>query len=162
MSALRLLAAVIPLLVSAQALAAPTSRLHLIDHALTLADRDRDPMQGAREGGVLDTSTRQALCLILGVLLGFGTGHLLAHDQRGFILFLVIDVAVIAALIVLDAIVQTELVYGLTVLGFLVERVVQGLDAYGAAGGQRILERERDNTFLVASNPVHRTFAISF
>ena len=32
---------------------------------------------------------------LLGLLIGFGTGHLLIRDQGGFLLFLVVDVAII-------------------------------------------------------------------
>jgi hypothetical protein len=36
------------------------------------------------------------LAILLALFVGFGTGHLIVHDREGFILFLIVDIVIIA------------------------------------------------------------------
>lgn len=92
------------------------------------------------------------LALLLGLIVGFGTGHLVAHDRNGFVLFLVIDIVIIALSSVLNfAVLQGGLFYGIGGLALLISHIIQGLDAYGEAGGERIIEVTRERAVRLAS-----------
>jgi hypothetical protein len=121
-------------------------------------------------GGGVDSDVRQILALILGFIPGFGIGHLIAQDRDGFILFLIIDIAIYA-------------VWGALWFNFygwigpiggivwLVVHIIQALDAYAEAGGGRIVERTRERAVGIASaaaDPISapvtttRLFALQF
>ena len=72
-------------------------------HSFTASEVPLDTGGGGRAGESADT--RHVLCFILGFFPGFGIGHLLAHNRDGFILFLVVDVAILCVAIVLSALV---------------------------------------------------------
>jgi hypothetical protein len=87
---------------------------------------------GARGGA--EAGTTRALALVLGIFPGFGLGHLVASSPR-WTFWLVVDVALLFASVLVW-------VYGPDPLGILawvatfVERVVEGVDAFHAAGGR--------------------------
>ncbi len=100
-------------------------------------------------GGAGDPSPNGPLAFLLGFIPGFGLGHFLfSDDQAGGTTWLVVDIIFLAVWIVLDA----ALFYPvgplwflwwvgdiLLPLGWVVEHVFQGLDAYRAATGRRLL-----------------------
>lgn len=120
-------------------------------------------------GGGVDAETRQVLALVLGLFIGFGTGHLVARDRDGFILFLIVD----AAIIVVSSVFRIAFggwFWGLGGLALLVSHVIQGIDALGKAGGPRIVEETRQRAVEVADvsrgrdapPTTTRAFAFSF
>ena len=111
-------------------------------------------------GGGVDSDSRQVLALVLGLVLGFGTGHLVASDTNGFILFLVVDIAIIVVSTVISSLVVGWF-WGIGGLGLLASHIIQGLDAYGEAGGKRIVEQTRRNTILVADATGGRVVALA-
>lgn len=100
-------------------------------------------------GGAVDSETRQILALVLGLFIGFGTGHLLVRDQDGFILFLIVDVAIIVASSLFRLAVGGWF-WGLGGVALLVSHVIQGIDALGKAGGPRLVEATRQRAVEVA------------
>jgi hypothetical protein len=115
---------------------------------------DADPLAGTEPldtGGGVSAQTRQVLALVLGLVIGFGIGHLVARDMDGFVLFLLVDVAIITVMIVLG-----EAVHGvfwtLGAIGLVVSHVIQGLDAYHSAGGQRLIQWWRERAVRVVSS----------
>lgn len=140
--------------------------------ALRLTDAERlgllHPLPLDTGGGV-DAETRQVLALVLGLFIGFGTGHLIARDRDGFILFLIVD----AAIIVVSSVFRFAVggwFWGLGGLALLVSHVIQGIDALGKAGGPRIVEETRQRAVEVADvsrgrdapPTTTRAFAFSF
>ena len=83
------------------------------------------------------------LSLLLGFFPGFGLGHVIAGDDAGFRLWLVVDIVLVTAIVVVGEIVfgfgGLGLMRALAYLAWLGAHVVQGLDAYAAAGGRRLL-----------------------
>jgi len=123
------------------------------------------------EGGGVSSGTRPLLALVLGLLLGFGTGHLVAQDRNGFVLFLIIDLAIIVISNVFEfLVVHGGLFFGLGGLALLVSHIIQGIDAYGESSGQRILQLTRESEVRIANAgsglapPVSttRTYALAF
>lgn len=77
------------------------------------------------------------LGFILGILPGFGLGHLVVGDDDGFLFFVIVDVAVIAAGILLSALVGwSSLSWAVMVVGWIGIHVMQGLDAFRSGGGR--------------------------
>lgn len=103
------------------------------------------------DDGGADTGTRQILSLVLGFFPGFGLGHLVARDRDGFILFLIIDLALYAGGVVVGSVLGSGLFWGLGGLVWLVVHIFQALDAYARSGGERLVQRARDQAVLVAS-----------
>jgi hypothetical protein len=101
-------------------------------------------------GGGLDSDVRQILALLLGFVPGFGLGHLIAHDKDGFILFLVIDVALYFIWGVVGFLFWSPFHYVGGLL-WLVVHIIQALDAYSSAGGEKFLERQRERAIPIAS-----------
>ena len=141
--------------------------------ALRLTDATRLALMGApmpldMGGGVSSGNTEPVLALVLGLLVGFGTGHLIAGDSSGFLLFLVVDVAIIVVSSVLTAVLAHGLFWGLGGLALLASHIIQGIDAYQTAGGSRIVEATRQRAVLVADSsngretPLVTTRAFSF
>ncbi len=122
------------------------------DLRLGLADAPR-PLD---TGGAVSAQTRQLLALLLGLVVGFGTGHLVARDRDGFVLFLVVDVVLVTAMVVLGAVVRAGVFWALGGVGLLVSHVIQALDAYAESGGARIVERTRERAVLVSSAALPR------
>ncbi|KFA88043.1 hypothetical protein [Archangium violaceum] len=114
--------------------------------------RLREPLRqesGGRGGGAVSGEVRQVLALVLGLFIGFGTGHLLARDTDGFLLFLVVDVAIIVVSSVLRFAVGGWF-WGLGGAALLVSHLIQGIDALAKAGGPRIVELTRQRAVQVA------------
>jgi len=127
------------------------------------------PQAPIDEGGGVSAETRQIMALLFGLLLGFGTGHLIAHDSDGFILFLALDIGIIVLATVLDIVVHTDLFWVFGGLALLVSHIIQGIDAYAAAGGPRLVDRAREDTMVIASRrdrdaptPAIRFYSFSF
>jgi hypothetical protein len=140
--------------------------------ALRLLDGVRFDREGVPspldQGGGVDSGTRQILALLLGLLVGFGTGHLIAQDRNGFVLWLIVDIAIILATAGLGYFVAPfGLIGG---IALILSHVFQGLDAYGRAGGEKIIQRTREKEIRVASSgsglfpavSTSRLFALSF
>ncbi|RMG11824.1 MAG: hypothetical protein D6729_17500 [Deltaproteobacteria bacterium] len=98
---------------------------------------------GASRTRVRPLRVEPVVALLLGIFPGFGLGHFVAGDDAGFSLWLVVDIVLLAAIVVVG-----EVVFGFGGLGLLRAlawvawlgvHVVQGLDAYAAAGGRRVL-----------------------
>lgn len=112
---------------------------------------DRHGMPGPLDdGGGVSNDNRQLLSLLLGLLIGFGVGHLIAGSRDGFVLWLIIDIAVIAAVSVLVAFLPNPIGY-LASIAFLAERIIQGIDAYQHAGGGKLIQLQRDSEVRIAS-----------
>lgn len=146
---------------------ADATSFNLMDPTLPL--RGEGGGGGGGGGGAQLGQTRPILAFLLGLIIGFGTGHLLVNDQGGFILFLVVDVAII----VVSTVFRWAFggwFWGLGGLGLLISHVVQGVDVLGKAGGPRLVEATREKAVLVAdatggrdTPPITtRAFAISF
>ncbi len=89
---------------------------------------------GAGAGG----GTEPVLALILGIFPGFGLGHYVAG--AAWQNWAIIDVLLLVAAIVVTA-ADLGVLEALAWIATVVERVVEGLDAYHRAGGGRIGER---------------------
>jgi len=141
--------------------------------ALRITDAVRFGLMGAPlpldTGGGVDAEVRQGLALVLGLIVGFGTGHLVARDRDGFLLFLIVDLAIV----VVSAVMRFALggwFWGLGGLALVISHVIQGIDALGKAGGPRIVEATRQKAVLVSDvsggrdSPLitTRAFALSF
>ncbi|MFZ5471883.1 MAG: hypothetical protein ACOZIN_20830 [Myxococcota bacterium] len=137
--------------------------------ALRLTDGLRFDRQGLPtpldSGGGVSGENRQILALLLGLIIGFGIGHLVAQDRDGFVLFLIIDIAILAAASVFTFWVRFPFLW----LAFLASHIIQGLDAYAEAGGPRLIERTRERAVRFASTwgkeepaTTTRVFAWSF
>jgi hypothetical protein len=88
-----------------------------------------DDGAGARGG-----TAEPALALILGIIPGFGLGHLVANSPR-WTTWLVVDVALLAVWIVGSTLDVGDPLNALFFVALVVERVFQGVDAFRAAGG---------------------------
>lgn len=103
-------------------------------------------------GGGVSSDIRQILALILGFIPGFGLGHLVAHDKSGFILFLVIDVVL---WFVGGAFWFAWHGWWLGPFGgviWLVVHIIQALDAYGSAGGEKLIMQTREKAVRFANS----------
>lgn len=104
-------------------------------------------------GGGVGSDARQILALLLGFIPGFGLGHLIARDKQGFVLFLIIDIVLYVAWWV------PWVGFKLSPFGFigglvwLVVHIFQGLDAYAEAGGERLIELNRERAVRIAAAP---------
>lgn len=113
-------------------------KLHLLDGARSV------PLDDGGGAGI-SASDRPILALVLGLLVGFGLGHLVAKDRSGFVLFLIIDLAII---VVSTVFFWGPWIHGGWGFGFLflfISHVIQGLDAWGKAGGERIIQLTRES-----------------
>lgn len=139
--------------------------------ALALLDGLRfglgSPLLPLAQGAAVEASTKPILALVLGLVLGLGIGHYFAGDQANFVLFLIVDLALIAA----DVVLSYTLLWGISWIAYvalLASHIYQGLDAYAKAGGQKIVEWTRENAVEVASSeergvPITtRAFALQF
>jgi hypothetical protein len=103
--------------------------------SLLAADRGRGSGRGAR--------VEPAISLILGIIPGFGLGHLLAGSEQ-WVIWLIADIVIFAVwpggFFFFDG---HGAGYGLLGLLVLVERIFEGISAYQAAGGGPILRDVR-------------------
>lgn len=146
-----------PLLVAALLIAAPAARADLALHLgqaapadwhlvpeLALDGHGALDLQLARDGGRSGgPRVEPALCLVLGIIPGFGLGHLLAHSHN-WAVWLVVDV-------VIAVVFWGPYWYWPGHPGYfpalnllvLVERIIEGASAYQAAGGGRLFPLDR-------------------
>ncbi len=118
--------------------------------ALRLSDDVRLSMMTVAaldSGGGLSQDARQILALVLGFIPGFGLGHLIARNQDGFILFLVIDLILYVAWGVGWWFWPFGYIGGIV---WLVVHIFQALDAYASAGGERLIRQTRERALRVA------------
>jgi hypothetical protein len=122
---------------------APAGAWHLLPE-LTLDGHGALDLQLARDGGRGGgPRIEPALCLVLGIIPGFGVGHLLARSHN-WPVWLVVDV-------VIAVVFWGPYWYWPGHPGYfpalnllvLVERLVEGFSAYQAAGGGRIFPLDR-------------------
>jgi len=103
--------------------------------------------EGGGAGRAISGEMKPVIGLLLGVFIGFGLGHLVVGDRNGFVLWLIIDLVVIVAATVLSAFLPHPVGF-LTWIGFLAERIIQGVDAYDSGGGGKLVERSLDSTIF--------------
>ena len=115
-------------------------------------------------------SSRPAVAMVMGFLLGFGLGHWVAGDVERMVLFLILDAALLTTTLVLDVLVQGGPYAVLGILGLVASHIFQGFDAYREAGGDPLLAHENPRLRpLVAARgpdrglaPVSRLFRWAF
>lgn len=125
--------------------------------------QDKFPLE---TGAGVDSGMRPVLALLLGLLVGFGLGHLVARDRDGFILFLIVDVVIVVLASVLHVAVFSGgggWFWGIGGLAKLISQIIQGIDAYAQAGGGRLVEWNREHTIEIAtSESIRDTPAATF
>ncbi|MFL5318014.1 MAG: hypothetical protein ACJ790_00055 [Myxococcaceae bacterium] len=126
------------------------SELRLTDDLRLLRGDSPAPLD---QGGGVSSDVRQILSLVLGFFPGFGLGHLIAHDRNGFILFLIIDIVLLVVGATIGFIVfQGGFYWGIGGLLWLVVHIIQALDAYASAGGERFLMETREKAVRFANS----------
>jgi len=136
----------------------------------TLASTFALGVGGPFDGAAMSQDTKAVVAMIVGFIVGLGIGHLIAGDKDGFVLFLIIDIVLIALQTVFWAAIPGIWYIGsLASLGLLASHIIQGLDAYGKASGDPIIQHVRENQIQISSAPgaaehpmTTRTFAVSF
>lgn len=136
----------------------------------TLAANFNLGASGPFDGAAMSQETKAIVAMIVGFVVGLGIGHLIAGDKDGFVLFLIIDIVLIALQSVFWAVIPGIWYIGsLASVGLLASHIIQGLDAYGKASGEPLIQHVRDNQIRIASAPgaseapmTTRTFAVSF
>jgi len=122
------------------ALHVEVSRLQLGSQPLLLDD-------GSGAGGGADP----VLALVLGIIPGFGLGHYVAGSSQ-WTRWLIIDVLLLAGAIVLTA-ADIGALTALVWLAVVVERVIEGIDAYRAAGGKSVAGPSRERGRVALAPP---------
>jgi hypothetical protein len=149
---------------SAESTVAPEGGLFALAQAASFNQGAHSPFDGA----AMSQEGRSILALILGLVVGLGIGHLVAQDKDGFVLFLIVDIVLIAATVALPYILAP--IWWIPNLLLLISHVYQGIDAYGKASGSPLIRRSIENTIQVAGLPgdrmapamTPRTFGFSF
>jgi hypothetical protein len=101
-----------------------------------------------------DAQARQTLALVLGFVIGFGVGHLIAGDQGNFALFLILDAIVVGVAVVLNAIfIHSGVLYGIAVITLIASHLFQGIDAYSAARPKDVVKQQRDSAIFLVEGP---------
>ncbi len=85
--------------------------------------------------GARGTTAEPALALVLGIIPGFGIGHLVANSPR-WTTWLVADLLIVAVWVVGSALDAGSTLGTLFLVAVIVERVFEGIDAFRAAGGR--------------------------
>jgi len=133
--------------------AAPAPRQHLELPALAV---DGFLMTGVAldEGGGAGRRGRvePAVSLILGIIPGFGIGHLIAGSQQ-WIYWLIADILIFAVWPGGFFFFDHGSAYPLLGLLVLVERIVEGISAFQAAGGGPVFRSERGFAAGVLDSP---------
>lgn len=118
-------------------------------------------------GGGVSQDTRAILGLLLGFFVGFGIGHLVVKDRAGFILFLIVDIVIIAVTSPFGYFTR-GLFWYVGGLALFVSHVIQGLDAYSHASGESLVRAARERSIQLANigrdsaAPTSRAYAFSF
>jgi hypothetical protein len=136
---------------------APSARLDLPALQLSGLDALRvDTGAGARG------SETPALALILGIIPGFGLGHLIANSPR-WTTWLLVDVVLVAVWVVGAAADVGDPFDTLMWVVTIVERIFEGIDAFRSAGG-RFASRDGDlpPSALAVARPVRDPGAAGF
>lgn len=114
------------------------------------------PLPAPDQGGGAGVSgdVIPVLAILLALFVGFGTGHLVVHDREGFILFLIVDVVIVAVASVLSGVFYAGGLWflgwtGLSGVAFLISHLIQVLDVYGKAFGTKVLDRARYTTMVI-------------
>lgn len=76
-----------------------------------------------------------AISLVLGIIPGFGLGHLVANSPR-WTTWLVVDIALLAVWVIVASVDTPAALDAVVAVGSVVERIFEGIDAYRAAGGR--------------------------
>jgi len=110
------------------------------------------PDQGSGAG--VSSDVIPILAILLALFVGFGTGHLVVHDREGFILFLIVDVVIVAVASVLSGVFWSAGFWwlgwtGLGGVAWLISHLIQVLDVYGKAFGTKVLDRARYTTMVI-------------
>jgi hypothetical protein len=101
-----------------------------------------------------DAQARQTLALVLGFVIGFGVGHLIAGDQGNFALFLILDAIVVGVAVVLNAIfIHSGVLYGIAVITLIASHLFQGIDSYSAARPKDVVKQQRDSAIFLVEGP---------
>jgi hypothetical protein len=106
---------------------------HLVP-ALSLGGGAPDLGSGGSTGG----GNNPVLALVLGIFPGFGLGHYVAG--AAWQTWALIDVLILVAAIVITS-VDAGILVPLAWVAIVVERVIEGLDAYHEAGGGKVAAR---------------------
>jgi hypothetical protein len=132
--------------------AAPSARLDLpsLDLGADLAARAPLYQRGRAAG-----DATPALALILGIIPGFGIGHLVANSPR-WTTWLVVDVLLLAVWVIGSAVEPLDEgpLDTLFFVAVVVERVFEGLDAFKAAGGRLAAASRPGAGALALARPV--------
>jgi len=105
--------------------------------------------EGGGAGSSVSSDLAPVLAILLSAIVGFGTGHLVARDQPGFVLFLVVDLVISAVQGVFWWWVPQF--WGLGGVAFLISHIIQVLDVYPKVmGGARRVERARERSIASA------------
>ncbi len=94
-----------------------------------------DDGSGAGDSG-MSRSDRAILALVLGIIPGFGIGHVIA-DSKSWVVWLVVDVVLLVVAVAISAGAGS----GLAWLIIIPERILEGIDAYNAALGRHFLSQ---------------------
>jgi hypothetical protein len=113
------------------------------------------PDEGGGAGASVSSDVIPVLAILLALFVGFGTGHLVVHDREGFILFLIVDVVIVAVSSVLSGVFFGAGFWwlgwtGIGGVAFLISHLIQVLDVYGKAFGTKLLDRARATTMEIA------------
>ena len=103
-------------------------------------------LDGAGAGG----GNEPVLALVLGIFPGFGLGHYVAG--AAWQSWALIDVVILIAAVVVSA-ADLGVLEALAWIAVVVERVIEGLDAYHKAGGGKIAARPSRRDIAVAAGP---------
>lgn len=149
---------------SAESTVTPEGGLFALAQAVSFTQGAHNPFDGA----AMSQDGRAVLALLLGLFLGLGLGHLVAQDKDGFILFLIIDIVLIAASVALPYVFLP--IFWVPNVLLLISHIYQGIDAYGKASGSPLIRRSIESTIQVAGLPgermapamTPRTFGFSF
>jgi hypothetical protein len=100
------------------------------------------PVLAARHGGGGGVRTEPGLCLVLGIIPGFGLGHALAGSPQ-WVIWLIADIVIFALWPGGFFLYDHGSAYNFLGLLVLVERVFEGISAFQAAGGGPVFRGER-------------------
>ena len=113
---------------------------------------------GAGERG---RTAHPALALFLGIIPGFGVGHLVANSPR-WTTWLIADLLIVAVWVIGSALDAGEPLGTIFLVAVIVERVFEGIDAFHAAGGRFAMGDGAEPPAWAVARPVRSDGARSF
>jgi hypothetical protein len=128
----------------------PAARLDVPALALATPAFRLAPLAEGAGGMTGDRQLDQVLSLVLGIVPGFGIGHLVAGSPR-WITWLAVDVAILAAWVAVAAVDPRGPIDALVFVAVVAERLIEGYDAFREAGGRFVVD--------AAGPPPARAFA---